>query len=67
MAHVDNLEHDGRWPLFGPRCVAEAGVHSVLAVRLTLGGRDRAALNLYASERLTSTEAFDLLRAASNT
>lgn len=122
VAQVDDLEHDCRWPQFGPRCVAETGVRSVLAVRLTLGGRDRAALNLYAiergafdgfdvgtasifapfaavsvqaelsrtdavnfeaalsssrqigtavgilmaRERLTSTEAFDLLRAASN-
>lgn len=39
---------DARWPRFGPACVRDTGVHSVLALRLPLGGTDHAALNLYA-------------------
>ncbi|MGG5258289.1 ANTAR domain-containing protein [Phycicoccus avicenniae] len=45
---------DDRWPDFGPACVRDTGVHSVLALRLPLGGTDHAALNLYAE----ATDAF---------
>lgn len=44
----ENLERDPRWPRFGPRCAAETGVHSMLAVRLALAGGDHAAINFYA-------------------
>jgi GAF domain-containing protein len=46
---VDDLLTDDRWPRFAKRCVAETGVVSVLSVPLTLGARDQAALNLYAT------------------
>jgi hypothetical protein len=44
---VEDLTEDGRWPGFAPRCVAETGVRSILALRLPIGGDDEAALNLY--------------------
>jgi GAF domain-containing protein len=49
LTQVDDLEADARWPRFAERCIAETGVVSVLSVPLTLGGRDQAALNLYAT------------------
>jgi len=45
---------DDRWPAFGPRCVQDTGVRSMLSVQLALGGDDRAAINFYS----TSLEAF---------
>lgn len=45
-----DLAVDSRWPDFGPCCVRETSVHSMLSVRLPLGGTDRAALNYYAQE-----------------
>lgn len=51
-----SIDADTRWPTFGARVNAEAGVVSMLSLRLFLEGDDRiAALNLY-SER---TDAFD--------
>lgn len=41
---------DGRWPEFGPACVAATGIHSMLGVRLPLGGSDHAALNFYSTQ-----------------
>lgn len=41
------LEADPRWPAFGPRCVAETGVHSIVSVRLGLAAGDQAAMNFY--------------------
>ncbi|MDN5796512.1 MAG: GAF and ANTAR domain-containing protein [Intrasporangium sp.] len=41
------LGADPRWPAFGPRCVAETGVQSMLAVRLALVGGDHASLGFY--------------------
>jgi GAF domain-containing protein len=49
LTRVDDLQSDGRWPRFAERCVAETGVVSVLSVPLVVGGRDQAALNLYAT------------------
>lgn len=49
VALVDDLAVDSRWPRFATRCVEETGVRSMLAVRLLLGGDDRAAINMYAS------------------
>jgi GAF domain-containing protein len=50
-----DLSKDPRWPEFGRRAVAAAGVHSVLSVRLYLEGHaDReqgAALNIYGKQR----------------
>lgn len=45
-----DVAEDRRWTLFGPRCAAETGVRSVLALRLPVGGADHAALNLYAED-----------------
>jgi hypothetical protein len=53
----DELATDERWPAFGPRAVAEAGVHSALSFQLYLprnGGDRYGALNLYS----TSASAF---------
>lgn len=44
---VGQLDTDERWPRFGPRCVEETGVVSMLSVRLAVGGRDQAAMNFY--------------------
>lgn len=41
------LAHDERWPRFGPRCVEETGVVSMLSVRLAVLGHDQAAINFY--------------------
>lgn len=49
VIQVDDLAVDERWPAFSRRCVEEAGIHSVLSVRLFLGPAHRAALNVYAS------------------
>lgn len=57
IAVAEDLATDRRWPVFGPACVEETGIRSMLSVRLELGGDDRAALNLYAAGR----EAFDEL------
>lgn len=56
-APVADLLTDKRWPVFGPRCVQETGIRSMLAVRLSVAGGDHAALNL--SSRTPS--AFDEL------
>ena len=48
IAVVDDLTTDRRWPDFARRCTTETPVRSMLSVRLSLQGRDRAALNLYA-------------------
>ncbi len=47
---ADDLGTDQRWPRFGPRCVAEVGVQSMLAVRLMLTNGDQAAMNLYSRQ-----------------
>ncbi|WP_347353297.1 GAF and ANTAR domain-containing protein [Intrasporangium sp.] len=41
------LDTDSRWPVFGPRCVEDTGVHSVLSIRLALAGGDHASLSFY--------------------
>jgi GAF domain-containing protein len=45
---VADLAADPQWPEFGRRCVAEAGVRSMVSVRLVLSGSERAALSFYA-------------------
>jgi hypothetical protein len=45
------LDTDERWPRFGPRCVEETGVVSMLSIRLAMVGRDQAAMNFYSRER----------------
>jgi hypothetical protein len=48
----DELATDERWPTFGPRAVAEVGVHSALSFQLYLprnGGDRYGALNLYST------------------
>jgi len=42
---VDDLSVDSRWPAFGPACVNETGMRSMLAIRLPLGGGERVALS----------------------
>lgn len=46
----DDLQHEDRWPLFGPRCAEEVGVRSMLGVQVVLPGAERAALNFYATD-----------------
>lgn len=43
-----DLAADDRWRAFGTLCVERTPVRSMLAVRLTLAGTDRGALNFYA-------------------
>jgi hypothetical protein len=43
----DNLAEDLRWPAFGQRAVDEAGVVSLVAYRVYLGGDAPAALTFY--------------------
>jgi hypothetical protein len=51
-----SLGTDPRWPKFGQRAVAEAGVHSMMSFRLFLEDDDLiAGLNFYS----TGTDAFD--------
>lgn len=45
------LDTDERWPRFGPRCVEETGVTSMLSIRLAMVGSDQAAMNFYSRER----------------
>ena len=40
---------DPRWPVFGPACVRQTGVRSVLSLRMPTAPGDRAALNFYAN------------------
>lgn len=49
IAVTGALEADERWPVFGPRCAQEIGVHSMLSVRLAVASGDRAAMNFYAT------------------
>lgn len=42
---------DERWPEFGPRCLKETGVHSILSIRLALSAGDHAAINFDARKR----------------
>ncbi|WP_323097456.1 GAF and ANTAR domain-containing protein [Intrasporangium sp. YIM S08009] len=53
-----DLAVDERWSAFGPRCVEETGVRSMLSVQLALGGEDRAAINFYstAADAFTETD-----------
>jgi AmiR/NasT family two-component response regulator len=54
--HCPDLAEEQRWPEFGPRAVAEAGVHSMLSFRMFLEDEDLiAGLNFYAS----TVDAFD--------
>ena len=46
---------DPRWPVFGPACVEQTGIHSILALRMLTGPDALASLNLYAPSR----DAFD--------
>ena len=45
---AQDLATDERWPTFGPRCVEETGIHSMLGFRVPIGGPDEAALNVFA-------------------
>lgn len=47
---VDDLVLDENWPEFSRRAVREAGIRSVLAVRLDAGDEVLGALNLYAGK-----------------
>lgn len=46
----DDVGTDPRWPVFGPRCVRHTGAHSMLSLRLPVGGEDHAAINYYSRE-----------------
>lgn len=41
---------DKRWPTYGPRCVAQSGVRSMLCLRLPIGGEDHAGMNFYSDQ-----------------
>jgi hypothetical protein len=60
-----DLENDPRWPTFGKRAAVEAGVHSMLAIRLFLNdGQDRdtiGALNMYSTRYQAFTETCETL------
>ena len=45
-----DLSRDPRWPQFGPRCVRETSIRSMLSLKVPIGGTDRAAMNYYATE-----------------
>lgn len=47
---ADDLEADSRWPRFGPECVRENGIRSMLSLRLPVGGSDHAAVNFYSGQ-----------------
>jgi diguanylate cyclase (GGDEF)-like protein len=46
---VDDLETDSRWPAFTERALARTGVHSILAVPLTLDGQVLGSMNVLSS------------------
>jgi GAF domain-containing protein len=46
-----SLGYDRRWPIWGPRVVAETAAQSVLAFRLFTTGHSIGALNLYSRTR----------------
>lgn len=46
--HVEDLEHDGRWPQYAAT-VRGHGIRSILALPFLLDGETRAALNLYSN------------------
>jgi len=48
VVQVEDLAEDRRWPRFAPRCAREIGIHSMLSIRLPVGGEDRAGMNFYA-------------------
>jgi hypothetical protein len=57
-----DLRHDGRWPGFGRRAAEEAGINSMLAVRLYLEELNfPAGLNLYAKAGDAFSESAELL------
>jgi len=41
---------DERWPAYGPRCVAETGIRSMLCLRLPISGDDYAGMNFYSDQ-----------------
>lgn len=56
---VNDLSADERWPKFSRECITRTSVRSILSLRLSLGGRDRAAMNFYG----THVDAFNDLDA----
>lgn len=44
---IDDLASEPRWPLFGERAVAEAGVRAMMSFRLLVEEGSHSALNLY--------------------
>lgn len=54
IVRVENARHEQRWPLFIPRAV-EAGLRSMLGVRLHVDEVEMAALNMYS----TSSDTLD--------
>jgi GAF domain-containing protein len=54
--HSPDLAHDPRWPTWGPKVAAEAGVRSIVSYRLYTTQDTLGAMNLY-SENL---DAFDV-------
>lgn len=48
---------DDRWPRYGPRCVEQTGVRSMMCLRLPIGGEDHAGMNFYSEQVDAFTEA----------
>jgi hypothetical protein len=57
-----DIEHDSRWPRWGPRA-AQLGVASMLSVRLAIGEVPIGSLNLYSeqSDGFADTDTLDLI------
>ena len=52
--HSESLEHDPRWPHWGP-AAAELGFHSIISAEVHGRGQRIGALNLYGTSRTTFT------------
>ena len=49
VVRTGDVASDARWPRYGPRCLEESGIRSMLGLRLPIGGEDHAGMNFYSS------------------
>lgn len=61
IVHSRDLANDGRWPVWGPKAAAEAGVGSVVSYRLFTTTDTLGAMNLYScvTGRFTTDEIYN--------
>jgi GAF domain-containing protein len=61
IVHSRDLANDGRWPVWGPKAAAEAGVGSVVSYRLFTTTNTLGAMNLYSRDtgRFTTDEIYN--------